>query len=90
MLLVIHSSQIVPPESPKMGIGNEILLPVNADHSSICKFRSSDDPLYKQLRGLINELVKKGVSILASRKQMSALAAGVQCPYFALAPESAK
>ncbi|KAI4123352.1 MAG: hypothetical protein LQ338_005305 [Usnochroma carphineum] len=61
-----------------MGIENEILLPLSADHSSICKFQSSDDPLYRQVKGLINEFVKKGVSILASRKQMSALAAGVQ------------
>ncbi|KAL8739111.1 MAG: hypothetical protein Q9181_000222 [Wetmoreana brouardii] len=76
---------IVPSESAKMGIENEILLPLSADHFSICKFQSSDDPLYKQVKGLINEFVKKGVVILASRRQMSALAAGVQS---SLGPQS--
>ena len=77
-MLGTHASQIVPEESAKMGIQNEVLLPLNADHSSICKFQSSDDPLYKHVKGLINEFVQEGPNILATRRQRSALAAGVQ------------
>ncbi|KAL8922320.1 MAG: hypothetical protein Q9172_003612 [Xanthocarpia lactea] len=72
-----------------MSIENEILLPLNADHSSICKFQSSDDPQYKQVKGLINEFVMKGPIILASRKQMSTLAAGVQSSLDPNSPDQA-
>lgn len=68
-----------------MGIENEILIPMNADHSSICKFGSSDDHQYKQLRGVIHELVKKGLDTL-EKKQTSVAAAvaaaqGQYCPW---------
>ena len=66
-----------------MGIENKILIPMSADHSSICKFESSDDPLYKQVKGVIDELVKKGLRILEMRQQMSGATTKVQgqwCP----------
>jgi hypothetical protein len=65
-----------------MGIENEILIPMNADHSSICKFESSDDHLYKQLRGVIHELVKKGLDTLDKRQQTSVAAAAAPGWYY--------
>jgi len=42
-----------------MGIESEILIPMNADHSSICKFESSDDHQYKQLKESFTSLSRK-------------------------------
>ena len=64
-----------------MGIENEILIPMNADHSSICKFESPDDHHYKQLRGVIHELVKKGLDTSDKRPQTSVAAAAAQGRY---------
>ena len=61
-----------------MGIESEILIPMNADHSSICKFESSDDHQYKQLKGVIHEFVKKGQDVLEKRQQTSAAPAAAQ------------
>jgi hypothetical protein len=67
-----------------MGIENEIFIPMNADHSSICKFESSDDHHYKQLKGVIHEFVKKGPVALEMQKQTRVATAAVQgryCPW---------
>ena len=54
-----------------MGIQNEIIIPVSADHSSICKFESSSNPVYKQIKSLIAEFVKEGPPIVEKRRELS-------------------
>ena len=62
-----------------MGIENEILIPMSTDHSSICKFESSDDPLYRQIKGVIDEFVKQGLRKLDKPAHMSDATTAVQC-----------
>ncbi|KAL9628880.1 MAG: hypothetical protein Q9164_007118, partial [Protoblastenia rupestris] len=59
--LFLPKIMIVPPESAKMGIEDEILIPMSASHSSICKFESSNDSSYKQIKGVIDEFIKQGL-----------------------------
>lgn len=63
------SRMIVSPESAMLGYREEISIPMNADHRSICKFDSETDPNYITIRNslatVIERLSRKGKSTLA-------------------------
>jgi hypothetical protein len=50
-----------------MGIENELLKPMNADHSSICKFESINDPLYISFLNTLLELVADAERVVPER-----------------------
>ena len=50
-----------------MGIEGEMLRPMNADHSSICKFKDADDPLYDSVLSVLKEIIGDAGRFLESR-----------------------
>ena len=50
-----------------MGIEGEMLRPMNADHSSICKFKDADDPLYDSVLSVLKEMIGDAGRFLESR-----------------------
>lgn len=67
----VKVTYIVPLDSTCIKIEKEISIPVNADHSLTCKFESSSNPLYKQVKNLIAEFVKEESTIVEKRRQVS-------------------
>lgn len=53
--------QIVDDQSALLGVPNEESIPVDADHSHICKFKEHDDDTYKKC-------YKRVARILSQRK----------------------
>ncbi|KAI9860949.1 MAG: hypothetical protein M1813_005628 [Trichoglossum hirsutum] len=58
---------IVNQYSAKMGIEGEMLRPMNADHSSICKFKDANDPLYDSVLSVLKEMIGDAGRFLESR-----------------------
>lgn len=49
--------KIVTPESAVMNLDNELVIPMGADHRSLCKFGNATDPRYELVKHAIEELV---------------------------------
>ncbi|KAI9696030.1 MAG: hypothetical protein M1836_005861 [Candelina mexicana] len=66
---------IVDDKSATLGLpGNhETQIPVDADHSSICKFSSADDDVYEQVADNIVHLVELGVKAIREQEQLESL-----------------
>lgn len=58
MLLLL--AQVVDQHLAIIGIQNEILFPVAADHHTICKFGSAESQAYKAVGSHVASLVKSG------------------------------
>ncbi len=50
--------QVVDENSATIGIANERLFPVDADHHTICRFESAESQAYKAVGGHVVSLVK--------------------------------
>ncbi|KAJ5173905.1 uncharacterized protein N7500_001836 [Penicillium coprophilum] len=75
----ILNSLIVDPESAVLGYREENQIPMTADHRSICKFDTSEDPNYALLRNSFASTVGRavtataGVNIKQGRERIKAL-----------------
>lgn len=66
--LPANTPQVVPQHSAVLNLPNEIILPMNASHTTICRFRSKHDQGYVLVEHAIRELVsapagKHGTSV---------------------------
>ncbi|PTB65131.1 hypothetical protein BBK36DRAFT_1121948, partial [Trichoderma citrinoviride] len=53
---------VVPEESAKMGVPNEMVFPVQAHHRSICRYSSRDDPTYVLVVASLKMMMEKQLS----------------------------
>jgi hypothetical protein len=58
--------KIVDRDSAVIG-GGEDPIPMNADHSNICKFSSRDDPLYQEVQPYLERFVNNAPTKIADR-----------------------
>ena len=56
--LFIHPQMVLEKESSILGYPGEISRPLDADHHTVCKFASPEDPNYKSVRSALQTLIR--------------------------------
>lgn len=67
MLISVNTNarvvQLVDQRSAVLGITNEVIIPVNADHVSICKYESVGSEIYKLVLSQIKKLITDATTL---------------------------
>lgn len=54
---MISNDKVVPGESTRLGLVNEMIFPVNAHYRNICRYSSTEDPKYILVTSAIEHIV---------------------------------
>jgi hypothetical protein len=54
---MLSNDKVVPEESARLGLVNEMIFPVNAHHRNICRYFSIEDPTYILVKSSIEHIV---------------------------------